>query len=83
MSKRIILTDRDLELIEAALKSLLERSDWLPTTYPERGLAARQRFSELMDKLKIEPLIQKASASSIKGNISQKTKPAKEQGGQL
>jgi hypothetical protein len=57
MSKRITLTNNDIELIATALKMLKERSDRLPMTYPENGLAARQRFAELEKKLKIEPSI--------------------------
>jgi hypothetical protein len=71
MRKRVTLSDDDIELVETALTMLQDKSDSLPRTYPEHGLAARQRFSQLRRKLKIEPSIQKASAGSINDNIPQ------------
>lgn len=52
MSKRVTLNDDDITLIMQALKLLEDKSDSLPNTYPEYGLAARQRFQSLKEKLK-------------------------------
>jgi hypothetical protein len=52
MSKRITLTDSDIELILQSMVILQEKSDSLPNIYPEYGLAARQRFQQVKDKLK-------------------------------
>lgn len=72
MNKRVTLTSEDIELINTALKMLRDKSDSLPVTYPEHGLAARQRFDQLEKKLKTEPSISKVSASSVKSSVAQK-----------
>ncbi len=52
MSKRIILTNDDIELILIAFVMLEEKGNELPKTHPEYGLACRQRLDQVRAKLK-------------------------------
>lgn len=65
MSKRITLTNDDLELI---LRFLNRINPVKP--YNDTEVMALQRKQQLLAKLKIEPSISKVSASSINPSIS-------------
>lgn len=74
MSKRVTLTDEDIDLIGTALDALLRDSSSLSSVYPERSVAARQRFKQVKDKLKTEPSSQMVSSDSAANSIADTSK---------
>jgi len=53
MSKRITLTEKDIELIVVAISYLHEKSIINPEAYPQYALASKQRMEQLKNKLGI------------------------------
>lgn len=51
MSKRITLTQEDIELIIAALRMLHDSSITNPKSYPHYALASKQRVNQVGKKL--------------------------------
>jgi hypothetical protein len=71
MSKRITLTDFEVEQILRALEVL---RDDTPTVRYEVVFVGQRFYNKLIDKLKTEPSISKASAGSVKQSITENKK---------
>lgn len=69
MSKRITLTDFEIEQITEALKELSKQ----PSLRYEVTKAGQRLYDQLIAKLKTEPLSQKVSPSSAESSVAHRS----------